>query len=117
MKRNPQLSAVPLLLLAVATLVACISYEAIPVTEIGTTIEPGDRVIVTTNDGKERTFDVEEIDIAGEAVVGNGVRITFEDIALLERRRFLWQRTAAAVGGTSLLLIGLFALALVAAFA
>ena len=71
---------------------------------------------VQRNDGNELSFEVESIDVAGRGVIGKDVRVPFDDIALIERRRFRWGKTAAAFTGTVLLLSGLFVLAFAAAY-
>lgn len=76
------------------------------------TVEAGDRVEVTTRDGRVQTFVVTEV--APDALVGAGVRIPREDISQLRVHAVHKGRTfGAAFGGAGLALL----LVLGAAFA
>jgi len=80
--------AAPVLLLFLATVGACITYEAIPVTEIGTGIKPGNHVIITTYAGDELRFVVQEVDVADRLVIEKDTRVPFDDVALIEHKRY-----------------------------
>jgi hypothetical protein len=63
----------------------------------GAPIEVGDRVVVTTRDGRQLTFEVTVID--AETIRGADASVARQDIATLERREFSGLRTTGAVLG------------------
>ena len=103
--------------LSLTLLSACITYDPIPSAEIGARIHPGDRVLVETREGVELTFRVTEVDSGAAALVGKDQRVGFAEIAKIERRRLSWGRTAAAMGGGALILLGALVLTIFAAYA
>jgi hypothetical protein len=78
-----------LLSIAMITTPACTSLRAVPLTASSAqtlAVEVGDRVRVTHQDGLQEVFDLTALE--NDALVGTNVRVTYDDIALLEVRRF-----------------------------
>lgn len=63
-------------------------------------VQPGDRVRLTTTDGRKLDFEV--VRVEPEALVGDDLQVALDDIAVLEVTEISAGRTAAAVGGTGL---------------
>jgi hypothetical protein len=94
-------------LIIAVTLAACTSLRTVPV-EVGQAPEgigPGDRVTVTTVRGEKLQFEVVRLD--ADALVGEDVRVAFEDIATLEVEETDPAKTGGAVlGGVAVVVIG-----------
>ena len=76
-------------------------------------VQPGDRVRLTTTDGRKLDFEV--VRVESEALVGDDLQVALDDIAALEVTEISAGRTAAAVGGTGLavfVIIGLIVAAI-----
>ncbi|MBN1627388.1 MAG: hypothetical protein JW944_12775 [Deltaproteobacteria bacterium] len=69
----------------------------------GDLIDPGDRIKIITNDGKEYEFKVTSVE-AGY-VKGKDVEISIRDIALVEKRKISIGKTALLSGAAFLLFI------------
>jgi hypothetical protein len=78
-----------LLSIALITTSACTSLRAVPLSGSSAqtlAVKVGDRVRVTHKDGLQENFAVTAIE--NDALVGANVRVTYDDIALLEVKRF-----------------------------
>ena len=78
-----------LLSIALITTSACTSLRAVPLSGSSAqtlAVKVGDRVRVTHKGGLQEVFDVSAIE--NDALVGPNVRVTYDDIALLEVKRF-----------------------------
>jgi hypothetical protein len=72
-------------------------------------IKPGDELILTTRDGREREFKVKESNL--NQLVGENETVNLSDITNIERREFNKGKTAGLIGG----IVGVaFAAALIA---
>lgn len=94
-------------------LCGCKTLQTVPhqdLTRLQGQVEPGDQVEVLTTDGRSLDFKVTEV--TAEALVGDGVRVSQEEIAGLRVRAVSKPRTfAAAFGGAGTVLVILFGLA------
>lgn len=71
---------------------SCASHDTIPAApgNIQALIEPGDKVRIVTKDNQENEFVV--VEVTDEAIVGENVKIPFDDITKLEEEtRNAWE--------------------------
>jgi hypothetical protein len=100
--RGPLFRAVAGIVLAVF-LVGCTTTRTVDMqrrSQLAAEVEPGDRVMVTTHDGRELEFEV--VRVEPDALVGAAERVERDEIARLEVTRPDKLRTAGAVGGGTL---------------
>jgi hypothetical protein len=64
---------------------------------IGNSIHSGDKVQITTSDGKEYTFKVTSVE--DDFIKGKDVKIPVKDITAIEKRKFSRLKTTFLIGG------------------
>lgn len=66
-------------------------------------LKPGDRVEITTNDGKHYEFKVASV--ADGYIKGKDIEIPIKDVSLVEKRMTSIGKTAALIGGALLIIL------------
>ena len=107
-------------LAAAFLLTGCSTWEVIPVQDAPSRINTHDAVRITTKDGRRLNFLVKAVH--PEALVGEQVRISFEEIAYLEKRvlspgKSIIAGTAAAAGAIVVVTVVIAVVAIVTVFA
>lgn len=90
----------------VALLGACTSLQGVAIQpedlqariRAGELIRPGERIAVTTADGRETAFEV--VERTPLVLRGRGVEVPIDEIVALRTERFDFARTAGATAGT-----------------
>jgi hypothetical protein len=80
----------------------------------GELIKPGDDVKIVTLDGRHHEFTVTEINQM--QIRGKEMALNIEDIIAVENKEFSWGKTAALVGGTYLVVLGILVATVSGAF-
>jgi hypothetical protein len=73
----------------------------------GGLLNPGDRVEITTNDGKHYKFKV--VSVADGYIKGKDIEIPIKDVSLVEKRVTSIGKTAALIGGALLIILTIVA--------
>lgn len=109
-----RLTAVRITLFQIAMLfllTGCAAWRGIPLSQVPTRVGPGDRVRVTTLDG--RSLELEVVALENGDLVSYERRVPLNDLALVEERR---ARTAPEdLAGALLVVVGALALLVVVA--
>ena len=114
MRKNP---LAVILLAATFLLTGCSTWEAIPVHDALSRVNIQDAVRVTTKDGRRLSFLVKAVH--PDALVGEQVRVSLDEIAYLEKRvlspgKTIIAGTAAAAGAIVIVTVVIAVVAVVA---
>ncbi len=93
----------------ILVILMCVSFVGCTTTNALTNMQPsaiqqnvkvGDKVVVLTTDANTQTFEVTEV--TETYIAGADIKIDYSDIKSLEKKEINKGKTAAAVGGTAL---------------